>query len=605
MAKTTREKPGPKMQNITGPMLVQEENEPTPPPESTDSEKEVGESEETAPPAAAEAHIGKDPRTIPRIHGEMPANELLSFIAAHPSPMDLDAYFYRLKPKIRRMKPPDWPEGKKFPSYVAKLKGLITDRTKRVFDLEWLLTMQGSGKYKVQINDRSTRTRNVELCHCFIEINDYDNHPPIFEDWSELIPCDENKWFIEQMLRDKVIKRTPEGNFVAYEHGPQEAPSNGSIPSPGEMLKQTVDLAKDLARTMQPKESPSAFSGKDIVDLIKSQAAQNDPQKVIDAAKGLVEISRPPAAPPAPPPDNTILTFVLERLSASEERNAKLLDQLLTRANTPPPAPPAPADPEVQLSKTFDLLTKAKEFMGEGGASSKMNGWQEFLKEPLTELINLAKPFAQLGAQVLAIRAAQSQPAATAPPAPRPAPRPTADQIGSAADQPAAAPAPTAEPAQEPAAAPPPPDAAFQGVMVVIGAVLQQIDLTLRSHFAHFAAGDEGYSGEDFAAYFCDQQIGLPSPWNLMAPDGISGAEALIRIRQFSATDNQGNIVPAPEAGRRIILESYQHNPATWQALCPTEERAKLFDQFIAEFLNYDPEGEAEPAAPPAKGARK
>ena len=177
--------------------------------------------------------------------------------------------------------------------------------------------------------------------------------------------------------------------------------------------------------------------------------------------------------------------------------------------------------------------------------------------------------------------------------------------LAAAARQPAAAPAPTAEPAQEPAAAPPPPDAAFQGVMVVIGAVLQQIDLTLRSHFAHFAAGDEGYSGEDFAAYFCDQQIGLPSPWNLMAPDGISGAEALIRIRQFSATDNQGNIVPAPEAGRRIILESYQHNPATWQALCPTEERAKLFDQFIAEFLNYDPEGEAEPAAPPAKGARK
>ena len=54
-------------------------------------------------------------------------------------------------------------------------------------------------------------------------------------------------------------------------------------------------------------------------------------------------------------------------------------------------------------------------------------------------------------------------------------------------------------------------DPNVQGVMVVIGAVLQQIDLTLRDHFEHAAAGDEGYSGEDFAMWFCDNRIAVPA----------------------------------------------------------------------------------------------
>ena len=217
---------------------------------------------------------------------------------------------------------------------------------------------------------------------------------------------------------------------MAYEEGTANT-NNGTAAAtdPGEMLKQTVDLAKDLARTMQPKESPSAFSGKDIVDLIKSNAAQNDPQKVIDAAKGLVEISRPPAAPPPPPPDNTMLTFLLERLAASEERSAKLMDRILDKANTPPPAPPPPPDPEAQLTKTFDIFTKAKEFIGEGGAASKMNGWQEFLKEPITELMGALKQFAQPIGMVVAANIAAKQQAkqqSTAPAAPHPAQVPAA-----------------------------------------------------------------------------------------------------------------------------------------------------------------------------------
>jgi len=617
MAKITRDKPQPPAKAApTGPILVEEPQVDTEIPTEEESEQE----ETGVEPAAA---APPDPRRIPPAI-RMEGREFWAFLQQYPAPQDLDLYIYRLFPVVKSLPPPGWNSNQKPPTYCEKVKGIITQQTGQVADYEWLRNVRGSGNYHLRVVERALkRTQNRQICECILEINEYDTHMPVLNDWCELVPnASGNQWIIQRLIQDKIIKRTPEGGFVSAD-GQQQ---NATAGDPSAMLTQTVNLAKDLARTMQPKESPSAFSGKDIVDLIRSNAAQNDPQKVIDAARGLVEISKPPEAPK---PDNSVLNLLIEQMktereeraaqrqrerdesTAAREREFKLIEKLM-EAQKPVPAPPAP-DPEVQLTKTFDLFAKFKELTGagEGGTSSKMNGWQEFLKEPLTELINLAKPFATLGAQVLAMRAAQSQQPAAAP-APRPAPRPTADQIGAAADQaPAAAPQPAgqpAAPAQEPApAAPPTPDANFQGVMVVIGAVLSQIDLTLRSHFAHFAAGDEGYSGGDFAAYFCDQQIGLPAPFNMMAPDGITGAEALLRIRQFSAQDAQGNHVPAPEAGRRIIMEiMQQQNPAAWQALCPTEERAKLFDKFIGEFLSYDPEAEEQaPAPPPAKGGKR
>ena len=78
----------------------------------------------------------------------------------------------------------------------------------------------------------------------------------------------------------------------------------------------------------------------------------------------------------------------------------------------------------MQLTKTFDLLTKAKEFIGEGGGSSKMNGWQEFLKEPITELMGALKQFAQPIGMVVAANIAAKQQAkqqSTAPATPHPA----------------------------------------------------------------------------------------------------------------------------------------------------------------------------------------
>jgi len=41
-----------------------------------------------------------------------------------------------------------------------------------------------------------------------------------------------------------------------------------------------------------------------------------------------------------------------------------------------------------------------------------------------------------------------------------------------------------------------------------------------------------------------------------MMQESMTGAEALVKIRQFTANDPHGNIVLAPEAGKQIILAS-------------------------------------------------
>jgi len=556
--------------------------------------------------------VSPDPRRVPPVADNMPGQQLWAFLAQYPEPQYLDLYLYRLFPVIKAIPPPEWTGNGKPPTYQEKVKGLITEHTNRIADYNWLRDVRGSGTYFVRIIDRRLkRTQNRQICTSKLEVNEWDTHPPVLNDWSELVPCEANKWIISRLLKDRAIKRNPEGGFMAY-----EASQNGNGPAPvastdpGALLNQVVNLSEKLSKAMQPKESQSAFSGKDIVDLIKHQATQNDPQKVIDAAKGLVEISKPAEDKEG----KTILAILLAQLeeqrkesAAAREREFKLMTDMLAKANTPPPAPPAPPDPEVQLTKTFDLLTKAKEFIGEGSAS-QMKGWQEFSQPIITGFMDLLKPLAQVGATVLQAKAminlqqqnANTKPAT--PPASAPPSTPATVQQAQQPQPPGTQPAPNAP--ATPAESAPPIDPNIQGIIVVINAVLHQVDLTLRDHFEHAVNKDEGYSGEDFAGWFCDVKIALPPPYNLMAPNGITGAEALSRIRSFSANDPQGNFVPAPEAGKQIILASYRQNPQVWQALCPTEERAAQFETFVQEFLSYDPEAEPEVLPPPpVKGA--
>ena len=579
------EKPNRQTQE-TGPVLVADEPETAAEGSRDEFEPDAADesSENSDPPQST------DPRTAPK-SDDLTPDELFKFIAQHPTPGDLDFYVYRLVPIIRKAKPVDWSSRRPWPTYVEKLKGLITPQTNRVVDLDWVRTMRGSGKYYIQVNDRSVkRTKNRELCHCTLEINDYQNHPAIFDDYSELLPVSENGWLYNRLLRDKIIKQTPEGNFVAYEDGEKkEQHTNGAAASidPTHMLKQTVDLAKDLAKTMTPPTPPAAFSGADIVNLIGKTQTANDPEKIIAAARGLVEMTKPA--------DSPMLALLMAQLedarkeaAAAREREMRMLEKMLDKANTPPPAPPAapaPVDPIKQMGDTLKMIGEAKETLGlsggEGG-SSKMNGWQEFLKEPLTELISGLKPLFGVGAQLIGMKAMQPQPgqqparpAAPATTAPAPVQQPAPMQQQTPPEQ--------QEPQQEMNI-----DPTTLGISIVIS----QANATLRAFFR------EGLSGTEFAdEWFCNTEFAIrsylpaqvPQAFRMMAPETMSGYKLLEQLQQTSGKDPQGNDIPAPEWGKQMILSIYRQQSEVWQSIAPNATEEQRFEKFIGELVAYKP----------------
>ena len=598
MAKTTREKPqSPPKTGPTGPILVEESSQEA---EIQAEEEPEQEQTETESPATAPP----DPRRIPPSQ-RMEGPEFWAFLQQYPVPQDLDLYIYRLFPVVKSLPPAGWNSNQKPPTYCEKVKGLITQQTGEVADYEWLRNVRGSGNYHLRVVERALkRTQNRQICECILEINEYDTHMPVLNDWCELVPnASGNQWIIQRLIQDKVIKRTPEGGLVAA-----VVPSENSTAAndPGAMLTQTVNLAKDLAQTMRPKDTAPGFTGKDIVDLIGKTQVANDPQKIIDAATSLIQMTKPPENKEG----SVLITLLLAQLkeqsteaAAARAREFELMKDMLNKANTPPPAPPAPPDPVATIEAQAKAYVTLREAFGGGDAAaaqSRMNGWQEFLKEPLVGFMDLLKPFAQVGAAIFAAKAQQSaqQNAAAAPKAPT-AP-PTSPAVTQGQQQPAPTPPgqpqqqTTPQPAQETQQPMPP---APNPVLIVLNAALMHVDFTLRDYFAN------ELPGSDFAAWFCDTAIPLPAPYNLMQ-ESVIGAEALKKLQQFTATDPQGKTLDAPEAGKNLLIAAYKANPAIWAKIVTSPDKEPKFSKFLDEFLAYNPEGEPAPVAA-AKGAKR
>ena len=70
----------------------------------------------------AEQPAPADARLIPRA-GELPGPDFFAFAKQHPAPGFVDLYVHRLKPAVVNIPPPEWPTGKKFPTYCEKVKG--------------------------------------------------------------------------------------------------------------------------------------------------------------------------------------------------------------------------------------------------------------------------------------------------------------------------------------------------------------------------------------------------------------------------------------------------------------------------------------------------
>lgn len=520
-----------------------------------------------------------DPRLIPRA-GELPGPEFFAFAVQHPEPSWIDLYVHRLKPAVVNIPPPEWPEGKKFPSYCEKVKGLITEQTGRVADFDWLLTQRGSGKYHCRLVDRRLkRTQNRLICESFIEISQYDTHPPILNDWRELVPCQENNWIIDKLLRAKIIKRTPEGGFVAYE-GP--AANGQPNTDPSVMFDKAMAGAERIARLMAPKEkeTSSPFQQIDIVSLMEKTQTANDPQKIINAAKSLVEISKPK--------ENTegqqLLTFVMQRLNAAEERATALLTKMLeSKAN--------PATDDVK--KVADIIEAVDRIRGgtesEAVKQSRMSGTQEFVSEltkafapGVNQFLGVFGTFLNLQMQQKMREQAQqpkpttptARPAAPQQPAQVPAPQPNTPSAQP--PQPATAPAPN-EPADQQAAADQTESQEqtamnqAQAEARIIASGLSSVGPTLVKYFE-----DEELTASDFAAWFCDAAL----PTGLPYPELINGYDAFPVLKKYSG-----------ENIRELIKVSV---PPLYMRLAPTPEKEDALLKFLQEFLAYDLEAEPE-----------
>ena len=560
MAKTTSGKPKKQTTN-TGPVLVDDPENPGEAIPAPDPEEEL---EEIDPAEAQPAPQAADPRRIPE-SSMLEPRAFAAFVAQYPAPADLDAYFYRLFPVVKNLAPPEWPPNKKFPTYIEKVKGLLTPQTNQVFTWDWLRDIRGSGKYNIKLIDRTLkRTQNRMVCETNVEVNEWDTHPPVLNDWAELVPCDANKWIIERLLREKIIKRTPEGGFVAFEisqNGTAPAAPNGA--DPVSLMRETLNAAERMAKMMAPpkedKKDESPFQKIDIVKLIEGSQNANDPGKILTAAKELAAMMKPPEQPKADPEAH--LKMVLE------------IAKLFKPADVAPQ--PSALD---QLKQTAELAKVMRESFGptetEIQAKSHMNGWQEFLKEPLTEFVGLLKPFAQLGAGLLMQRATQGN--APSPAAPRPTP-PATTQLPTAVPNPApangAAPptpaAATGEPGQPAADQPQQPQQAApmdqqQVQMQFVIQVLNQVTPTLISYLENPEMG-----GKDLALWFIDTSFNT----NLGMMKGLALWEML-----------------RPMMEREQLLQLYQTSPY-WKNIQPYAEK---FPKFVDEFLAYDPEKDAE-----------
>jgi len=503
---------------------------------------------------------GIDPRCIPRVK-DLPPDEFFAFLAQYPQPSDLDAYIYRLKPVIRVNAPSDLPPGKRVPSYINKVAGIITPETNRALDLDWLQSVRGSGHYRIQVTDHSgNRTKSRELCQTRLEINEWDAHPPIFNDWNEIVPCEANKWFIDKLIREQVIQRTPEGRFVAFQ-GSQNGTANGSGSDPGILIDKTLAAAERMARMMTPpkeeKKDENPFAKIDIVKLMEGTQKANDPEKILTAARGLAEMMKPPEAP-----------------KVDQDGQLKLIMEIAKLFKTdPPPAQPSAVE---QMKQTAEMAKIMKEAFGpsedERAISTKMNGWQEFLRDPLTELINGMKPLFAVGAQFLMLKAQQGNPVQQPQPVPRPAPA-AASQPAAVAQQ--AQPAPAQQPVEEPPVEVITPQqqqeqaearAILNGLASVMPTMLEYVN-------------NQELTGEDFAGWFCDAQVptGFPPPF----PRFVAGITALDLLKKYP-----------PE---HIIELIEMNSPPMFADLVPTPDKRDALLQFIQQFQSFNPEGEPEP----------
>jgi hypothetical protein len=293
----------------------------------------------------------------------------------------------------------DWQNGHKV--YVYRVWPVIDRKHSEHFiakvaepiDEDYLMRYYGSGKYFVRLNNRQGETiasKNVSL------------HNPSFP---------------PKVSPDEVVATDPRNETYFKVWAPKETqaqPTANQATAPGDNATALRELTRLIDKLIEKRDAappePRSDTKDKLVDWALKQKDKeteaNDPTRVATLLRELKELVTPAPQPPPPPAADPL---------ASLDRAADLLKKLQ-------PAPAPVADPLAQIKQTAELVATLKQTFGQDGTAqeSKMSGWQEFLKEPLTEFVGILKPFGGVLAHLAMTKIQENQPAGRISPHQRP-----------------------------------------------------------------------------------------------------------------------------------------------------------------------------------------
>ena len=193
----------------------------------------------------------------------------------------------------------------------------------------------GSGTYELKLNQINPKGQEKTIDRLVISILDFD-FPPNLPPGPWLDDPKNADWLWAKPLLE-----------AKYKKPSQPANQSGAGPTWGEMIQ----FMREERRPDQPNSKDQLMTSviSILPALLQQQNSAQDPSKVIEAMSRVKDLI---AQPVAPPPDNTMLQFVLGQLTRLQESNDKLVQALLTQKNEAAKQP----DPLSQVESMSKLI---------------------------------------------------------------------------------------------------------------------------------------------------------------------------------------------------------------------------------------------------------
>lgn len=281
------------------------------PPKKRDPEPEPIEATEDLPgeDETGSFTIDTDARKNPRAE-KLPETEFWDFMAQWPTPDDLMVYVYRLEPVIKRKA-----QGLRARpvTYIDKVPGRITR--------EWLIQRRGSGLYNIRMTDQGrTGKATRQVCMTNSSINEWDKFPPVIDDYTELVDCEQNRSFIAGLLAQKEIARDADGAIINYSD--KQSTERNQLGAPHDNLKTAFDFAERMVRQSQQQQPPA------------SKVEEHAGIKAVDTmAAMLLKAQEKPAT------DSGMMPLVLALIADSRAQQTQMMNMMLKMNERPEPAP--------------------------------------------------------------------------------------------------------------------------------------------------------------------------------------------------------------------------------------------------------------------------